>query len=85
MKTGQLLSFREKVKQTESFKSWGKVVQKVTLSRNNMNHIEHGLTVAKNIGYMKWEKQCQFNNRNKELVKELYNQEIGTKKKVPLQ
>ena len=73
MKNGQLKSFRERVMATESFSSWPSVVQKITLSRNNMNHIQHGLTVAENIGYKKWESQSGFSHRNKELIKELLN------------
>jgi hypothetical protein len=73
MKNGQIKSFRDTVMQTDSFKSWTKIVQKISLTRNNLSHIEHGYTVAKNLGYKKWSAQCNFSFRNKELVQELLN------------
>ena len=77
MKNGQLKSFREKLTATETFKSLGKVAQKVTLTRNNAKHIENGFNIAKLYGYRKFERDYGFNSRNRELIKDLMEIENG--------
>lgn len=74
MKNGHLKSFREKVAETETFKKWSPVVKKISMTRNNLCKIEHGMTVATNIGFKKWERQTDSHPRNVELIKELLGQ-----------
>ncbi len=76
MKNEERPSFRQKIMETNAYKSWIPVLQKIAMSRNNINHVKHGFTVAGNIGYKKWESQCGFNQRNKDLIKELLENEI---------
>tara|TARA_R100000781_G_scaffold113591_1_gene82412 strand:+ start:13184 stop:13411 length:228 start_codon:yes stop_codon:yes gene_type:complete len=71
MKNGKLKSFRERLMETEYFNGLPKVVQKIALQKNNLNHIEHGYNVAMNIGFDKWESQSGFSFRNKEIIREL--------------
>jgi hypothetical protein len=73
MKSYEIKNFRDAVSNTHTFKSWPKVVQKISLTRNCLKSIKDGLTIAENIGYKKWEKQSNSNWRNKELVNELIN------------
>jgi hypothetical protein len=71
MKTGEIKSFRDKVMATDYFMSLSKVIQTITLKRNNLLHIEHGYNVSKNRGYDYWERTSNAMQRNKEIVKEL--------------
>ncbi len=43
----------------------------MTAIRNQIAQISHGVNVATNIGFKKWEKQSNANWRTKEIVKEL--------------
>jgi len=71
MKNVELTNFRDKIRSTDTFKSLGGVAKKITLARNNVAHINYGYTVAKNIGYKKWEKEFNYNNRNKLIIKNI--------------
>lgn len=71
MKNGQLKSFRDKVMATDYFKSLSKVIQTITLKRNNLLQLEHGYNVSKNRGYDYWERTSNALQRNKEIVNEL--------------
>ena len=75
MKSGQIKSFKDKVRESETFKSWTPIVQKISLSRNSLKPISDAVTIATNIGVEKWEKQTAMKYRNIELVKELLNNE----------
>lgn len=67
------MNLRSKIENTNTFKSLNPVQRTMTLAKTNLKHIEHGVTVAKNIGYEKWCEICQFTERNKNIVKELIN------------
>lgn len=69
--TSQRKSFRSEIEDTEIFKSLGPVLKKITLTRNVTKLIEHGVVMVENIGYKKWEKQSDYNWRNKEIVKQI--------------
>lgn len=71
MKNGQIKSFRDMVRETETFKSWSPIVQKISLSKNCLKNISDGVTISKNIGFEKWQSQTAMKYRNIELVKEL--------------
>ncbi len=71
MKSGAISSFRERVKNSETFKSWSPVVQKISMTRNNLKVINDGLTIAENVGIKKFEKEFNYHARNVELIKEL--------------
>ena len=75
MRSEQITSFRDRIRATETFKGLGDVAKKITLARNNTAYIHHGYTVAKNIGYKKWEKQSNYNYRNREIIKEILSHE----------
>lgn len=64
---------RETIKKTETFKKLSRIQQDLTLNRVNVSHIQNGVNVVKNIGFEKWESQCQFTWNNKEIVKEITN------------
>lgn len=71
MKNGQIKSFRDMVRETETFKSWSPIVQKISLSKNCLKNISDAVTISQNIGFKKWESQTAMKYRNIELVKEL--------------
>lgn len=62
---------RKEVFETEAFKLLSPVLKKITSTRNQIAQISHGVNVANNIGFKKWEKQSGANWRTKEIVKEL--------------
>lgn len=65
------MNIKEKIEQTQTFKSLNSVQRTLTLQKTNVQHIEHGVNVAKNIGFTKWERICQFTDRNKNIVKQI--------------
>ena len=71
MKSGQIKSFRDQVKETKTFQSWSPIVQKISLSRNSLKPISDAVTIAGNMGLKKWESQTAMKYRSIELVKEL--------------
>lgn len=65
--------FREKIEATKTFKELNKFQQEMTLKKNNMRHIEHGVNVSKNSGYDYFEKtNQQYSERNKNIVREIH-------------
>lgn len=62
---------RGQVEETTTFKKLSPVLKKITSTRNQIAQISHGVNVATNIGFKKWEKQSNANWRTKEIVKEL--------------
>ena len=71
MKSGQIKSFRDQVRETKTFQSWSPIVKKISLTRNSLKPISDAVTIAGNIGFKKWEKQTAMKYRSIELVKEL--------------
>lgn len=64
---------RSQIRETNHFNKLNKVQQSVTMTRNNVEHIKHGVEVSSNIGFEKWEQQSNFNWNNVQIVKELSN------------
>lgn len=65
---------REKILNSETYKSLS-FVQKATLTKkNNIKIIEHDLNVIKNITFENWEKKYQTTYLNKLIIKELCNE-----------
>lgn len=62
---------RNQIRETNHFKKLNKVQQDVTMNRNNVEHLKHGVEVSSNIGFEKWEQQSNFNWNNVQIVKEL--------------
>lgn len=62
---------REQIKETKAFKSASKMRQNITLNRTNFKWIEHGVNVATNIGFEKWDNQTQSTFTNREIIEEL--------------
>ncbi len=75
MKNGQIFSFRERLRATETFKKLSTVAQKITLARNNVKHINNGYNIAKAQGIDKFCREYGFNSRNQELIKDLIENE----------
>lgn len=65
--------FKEEIKETKTYKSLTKFLKTFTLKRNSIKILEHGVTVATNIGYEKWEKQSNYHWRHKEIVNDILN------------
>lgn len=70
---------RELIKSTPTFQSLSRISQQILLSRNQVKAMEHNITLAKNIGYEKFESQSSALYRNKLIVKEILNQELCKK------
>lgn len=61
--------------ETPTFKSLDFVQREMTLKKTCRLVIENGYKVAKHLGYEAWEKQSGFSSRNKNIVKELLEQD----------
>lgn len=72
MKTKKKVT-RNQIRESKYFQTLSKVQQVVTMNRNNVEHIKHGVEVSSNIGFEKWEQQSNFNWNNVQIVKELSN------------
>lgn len=68
-------TFKEKIEGTKTFLELNSIQQKMTLSKTNRIHLEHGVTVAKNIGLSRWKEICQFSERNIKIVQEIITNE----------
>lgn len=68
-------TFKEKIEGTKTFRQLNIVQQKMTISKTNRNHLEHGVTVAKNIGLDRWKQICQFSDRNMKIVEDILTNE----------
>ncbi len=53
------------------FRSLDTMMQNITLKRYNMMAIQHGVNVATNRGFEKWNAETQEIYRNRMIVKEL--------------
>ena len=62
---------KERVKDTQSFKSLSVIGQKLFLKRNNLVSIEHALTVIENIGFDEWERISNYPYRNILVIEDL--------------
>ena len=65
------MSFREQIKNTITFKKLNIIQREIVLSKTNVQNLEHGIKVVKNIGWDNWVKICQYSERNKNIVREL--------------
>lgn len=66
----------DNIRETEAFKGLSSIVQKITLSRNNvLNSINYNVTLIGNIGYEKWDKQTNVRSYNRQIIEELINGE----------
>ena len=71
--TGQIggSNLRDKIKQTEHFKSFPKFRKSIFLKSNNIRQIQLALNIIDAIGFEKWNQQSGYNYNNKAVVKEL--------------
>lgn len=65
----------QRIIETPTYKSLDFVQRKIALNKTNRLVIENGYKVACHLGFKKWEQQSGFNNRNKQIVKELLEQD----------
>jgi hypothetical protein len=70
-KTIATIPIKERVKDTQSFKSLSVIGQRLFLKRNNLASIEHALTVIENIGFEDWERISNYTYRNILVIKDL--------------
>lgn len=68
------MTFKEKVMASRCFNNWMPITQRLALRGNNLRILQHGFTVAMNIGLDRWERQTGFSERNKILIRELVDQ-----------
>ena len=59
------------IMETATYNELSFIQRKIIRARHNVEAIEHGLILAKNIGYEKWIATSQASNRNKLIVKDL--------------
>jgi len=71
MGTVQITLSKKDIMATKTYKGLNKMMQVFAIKRNNLKIIEHGVNVAKNIGFDLWENQSNYNWYNKEIVKEI--------------
>lgn len=62
---------REEIENTEFFKSLDPTIKILARRSKNIQSIQHGVTVAKNIGFEKWNAQTGDRYYNRMIVKEL--------------
>lgn len=72
-------TFREKIEGTNTFKNLNIVQRKITLSKTNRAHLEHGVNVARNIGIKRWLQVCQYSQRNMNIVQEIIKEHYPPK------
>jgi len=65
------MTFREKIENTAYFKGLGKMLQSITSKHHSVKEIEHNYTVAKNIGFAKWNAQQSCSSIQFNIVREL--------------
>ncbi len=68
-----VLVTRDKIKETESFKSLSTIRQEMTLNRVNVNYINNGINILKNIGLEQWKSTTSYSNTNQEIIIEIFN------------
>ena len=64
----------EAIAQTEFFNTLDPILQKITLHKRNREEIEHGVNVAKNLGFEKWNQITATRYTNRMIVKEILEQ-----------
>lgn len=64
---------RDTIKTTEVFNGLSKIRQEMTLNRVNVNYINNGINILKNIGLEQWEKTTSYSNTNQQIIKEIFN------------
>lgn len=62
---------REQIKKTKAFQNATAMMQNLALGRTNYRCIEHGVNVATNIGFEKWDAQTNASFLNREIIQEL--------------
>lgn len=63
------------IKKTKTYKKMSPVLKKITLSRTQVKQIFRGLEKAREVGYKKWDRISIAKQRNKDIVKELLENE----------
>ena len=69
------VAFKDKIRATEMYGSLIPVLRTIILKRNNVAHIQHGYTVAKNVGLPKWKKQTNYKERNIVIIEQILKNE----------
>ena len=69
----QIRILGDTVSSTEAFNKLSKVNKIITLQRNNISAIEHGVNLLKNVGLEVFEKEHNFSYNNKLIIFELAN------------
>ena len=71
-----MTDFKYLIKETDAYKKLNSIQKEIIMKRQNRLVIENGYEVAKNIGVEKWEKQSNFNYRNKGIIMELIEKDV---------
>lgn len=66
---------REKVVETETYKGLSKIQKSIAGSRNNIQQIQNGINISKNIGFEKWRDTSNAYYVNKLIIEELLKDE----------
>lgn len=65
--------FREKIEKTKTFQDMSKFQRDMALTKTNVQHIEHGVTVSANSGYDYFvNTNRQYSDRNKNIIREIH-------------
>lgn len=67
----------KEIKQTNFFKQLSPIMKELSLYKCNREAIAHGVNVASNIGYEKWEAQTGTRTTNKMIVKEILQEQTS--------
>lgn len=67
-------NIRERIKETEKFKSLSSLNKKMFLSYSNVKSINHELKVIKNIGFDEWFRISNYRPNSVEVIQELINE-----------
>ncbi len=70
------MNILKKVTGTEVYKGLNSTQKTFAITKTNLEKIKHGLTVAKNIGLIKWKAMCGFTQRNISIVEEIHTSEL---------
>ena len=65
------MNFKKQIESCEAFKKLNIIQRELILKRSNRLILENGVKVATYMGYDNWEKICQYNQNNKDIVKEI--------------
>lgn len=64
---------RKEIQETTAFKTLSKILQSITLKKQNVSAIKNAVNISLNRGFGYWEKQTQSRNSNVKIVKEIVN------------